>query len=185
MLALLILAVIPLIGANIGCLMLASRAIWTLSRDNAMPFSKQFGRISEKYRNPFNAILLSLVLCNLYGLLYLASSAAFGAFLSSWVLLISLSYLITILPHLLSRRRRLRPAWFWMKGATGYVVNILSCLFLAIFGVIFCFPLSMPVDKENMNYTSLITGGLSILVVAFYFYRGEDYLGPRTINVRN
>ena len=108
----------------------------------------------------------------------MGSETAFSDFVSSFVVLSTLSYLVAILPHLLTRRSTLQPGWFWMKGALGYLVNAVASLYIMAFVVIFCFPTVMPVDTEEMNYTCLITGGLSLFVAAFWFWRKGDYRGP-------
>lgn len=68
-----------------------------------------------------------------------------------------------------------------MKGATGFVVNSIVCLYIVAFIVIFCFPYALPVDAASMNYSCLITSGLSIFVAIFWFWRRGDYEGPKTV----
>lgn len=68
-----------------------------------------------------------------------------------------------------------------MKGVSGFIVNGASSAYIMVFVVIFCFPFSLPVDAAHMNYTSLITGGLSLFVLAFWFVRRGDYVGPKVV----
>jgi len=68
-----------------------------------------------------------------------------------------------------------------MKGATGFIINGISCLYIIAFVVIFCFPFALPFDAADMNYTCLITGGLSIFVAIFWFFRSADYVGPHFV----
>lgn len=68
-----------------------------------------------------------------------------------------------------------------MKGLWGFAVNGVSCAYIAVFVVIFCFPFSMPAEASSMNYASLITGGLTIFVAAFWFWRRGDYVGPKSV----
>jgi len=70
------------------------------------------------------------------------------------------------------------PGWFWMKGALGFAVNAVACLYIVVFVVIFCFPFSLPVSAASMNYASLMTGGLSLFVAAFWLCRKRGYRGP-------
>jgi choline transport protein len=182
-LGLLILAFLPSLVAVIGCYLTASRVFWTLARDNATPFSKFFGAISHTHYNPFNSIVLCGVICTVLGCIYVGSSTAFSAFVGSFAVLTTLSYLAAILPHLLSKRANVTPGWFWMKGATGFVVNGVACLYIVVFIVIFCFPFAMPVDAETMNYTSLITGGLTAFMAAWWFIRQKDYVGPHFVSL--
>ena len=53
------------------------------------------------------------------------------------------SYLTAILPNLLSRRKKVTPGPFWMSGLIGFAVNMMACLFMLAFVVIFCFPVSI------------------------------------------
>jgi len=159
----------------------ASRVFWTLARDNATPCSDFFGQINHKQQNPFNSIVLCGVVCTVLGCIYVGSQTAFSAFVGSFVVLSTLSYLAAILPHLLSKRANVTPGWFWMKGLSGFVVNGLACLYIVAFIIIFCFPFSLPVDAATMNYTCLITGGLSVFIAAFWFWRKGDYIGPHFV----
>ena len=69
-----------------------------------------------------------------------------------------------------------------MRGAWGYVANGISCVYIIVFIVIFCFPYALPVDALSMNYASLITGGLTIFVGLWWLWRGRrGYKGPKRI----
>lgn len=96
-------------------------------------------------------------------------------------MLSSISYLAAILPHLLSRRSEVVPGWFWMEGLVGYIVNTFACLYIILFVVIFCFPFSMPVTAPTMNYSSLLTGGTTVFVALFWFWRQKNYEGPKYV----
>jgi choline transport protein len=68
-----------------------------------------------------------------------------------------------------------------MKGWIGYAVSIIACVYMAVFTGFYCFPYTMPVDAEGMNYASLVTGGLSIFVGIWWFIRQKNYVGPMVI----
>ncbi|KAI4197742.1 MAG: hypothetical protein LQ350_005717 [Teloschistes chrysophthalmus] len=178
---LLLLALLPNLVACIGAYVTASRVFWTLARDNATPFSGFFAHVDRGTHNPFRAIVFCAVFATVLGCIYVGSTTAFAAFVGSFVVLSTLSYLAAILPHLLSRRCNITPGWFWMRGAIGFIVNAVSCVYIVVFVVIFCIPFSLPVDAESMNYASLITGGLSLFVLAFWFVRRATYVGPRQV----
>ncbi|KAL8854178.1 MAG: hypothetical protein Q9221_001101 [Calogaya cf. arnoldii] len=184
-LGLLILSFLPLFIACIGLYLTASRTFWTLARDNATPFSAFFSTIHPHHHNPFNAIIFCAISTTLLGIIYVGSKTAFSAFVGSFVVLTTLSYLMAILPHLLTRRANISPGWFWMSGVTGFIVNGVSCLYIIVFIVIFCFPFGMPVDAPTMNYASLITGGLTVFVAVFWVWRKGEYEGPRMLRVED
>lgn len=56
-----------------------------------------------------------------------------------------------------------------MPWLVGMIVNGLSCLYLMAFGVIFCFPNLLPVTGANMNYTSVIVVGWTLLATIWLF----------------
>jgi len=180
-LGLLLCAFLPYLIGTLGSYLTVSRMFWTLARDNATPFAGFFGRVHSKHRNPFNAIVLCAVVNTLLGCIYLGSSTGFSAFVGSFVVLSCLSYPAAILPHLLSGRSTVTPGWFWMKGAVGFIVNAVACGYVIVFTVIFFFPFSLPVSAATMNYCSLMTGGLSLFVAVFWFWRQRDYSGPKYV----
>ncbi|KAL8888042.1 MAG: hypothetical protein Q9215_004458 [Flavoplaca cf. flavocitrina] len=157
------------------------RTLWAISRDDAVPFSKMLSRIHPTKRNPFNATLTCGVLCTLLSCIFVASTTAFNAFVGSFVIFSTLSYLAAILPHLLSRRSNVEPGEFWMGGWAGYAVHSVSCLYIMAFIVIFCFPFTLPVDAVSMNYASLITGGVSVFVIGWWFVKRGTYKGPQFV----
>ncbi|PGH00655.1 hypothetical protein AJ80_09146 [Polytolypa hystricis UAMH7299] len=180
-LGLLIVAFVPTFLTCIGCYITAGRCLWTLARDNATPFSGWLARIHPRHHNPFNATITCCGLIIILGCIYVGSTTAFNAFIGSFILLSSLSYLTAILPHLLSGRTSIKPGYFFMRGWLGFVVNAFSCGYIIVFIVIFCFPFSLPTDAASMNYTSLITGGLSLLVTGWWVFRQGNYEGPKVI----
>lgn len=153
--------------------------LWTMGRDKATPFSRQVGKIHPRFHNPFNAALVVTVFLTLLGCIYIGSTTAFNAFVSSFVILTTMSYLAAFGPHLLSRRRFVRPGPFWMPVRWAYPVLIIACTYIVSFNVIYCFPYVLPVTPENMNYSVVMSGGLTILVGLFYLWkRNHGYEGP-------
>ncbi|KAL9007457.1 MAG: hypothetical protein Q9173_007279 [Seirophora scorigena] len=178
---LLFLAFLPTFISCVGCLITASRVFWTLARDRATPFSHLFSRIDHGQHNPFRTIVFCGIFATVLGCIYVGSTTAFSAFVGSFVILSTLSYVTAILPHLHSKRKHVVPGWFWMKGASGFIVNGIACVYIIVFIVIFCFPFSLPVDAASMNYASVITGGLSLFLLAFWFVRQGTYVGPKQV----
>ncbi|PLN81144.1 amino acid/polyamine transporter I [Aspergillus taichungensis] len=179
--SLLIVSIIPTFGVVIGCYLICGRTLWTLARDNATPYSHVIRRVHTRHRNPMMSTLVCGMVCTLLGCIYVGNDTAFGAFVGSYVVLTTLSYLAAVMPHLLNGRSNTPRGWFWMRGALGYIVNGVACAYTIIFIVIFCFPASVPVDASSMNYTCLITGGLTAFIAAFWFWRQRDYVGPTNV----
>lgn len=66
-------------------------------------------------------------------------------------------------------------------GRIGYFINLLACIYILAFVVIFCFPYALPTDAASMNYASLMTGGLTIFVAVWWLFRMNTYEGPKSI----
>ena len=183
-LGLLFISFLPLMLACIGLYLTSSRTFWTLARDNATPFSGFFSVVSPRFRNPANAIVLCAVLTTILGCIYVGSKTAFQAFVGSFVVLTTLSYLAAILPNLITKRKNVQPGWFYMHGAKGFVVNAISVAYIVVFIVIFCFPFALPTDKTTMNYCSLITGGLTIFMAVWWVVTDrKGYVGPQQVRL--
>ncbi|OBT95166.1 hypothetical protein VE01_07650 [Pseudogymnoascus verrucosus] len=178
---LVIVILLPIVAASIGCYTTAGRMLWTLARDGAAPGRNSVGAISPKFKNPFVATLVCGVVSCVMGGIYVASTAAFNAFIGAFVILSTASFLAALIPHLLSKRSNIKPGAFWMKGWIGFAVNIIACVYMAVFMVIYCFPYTMPVDAEGMNYASLVTGGLSVFVGIWWFIGQKNYVGPKVV----
>ncbi|PTU22950.1 hypothetical protein P175DRAFT_0474634 [Aspergillus ochraceoroseus IBT 24754] len=179
-LGLLIVTFLPTVITCAGCYITAGRTLWTLARDRATPFPNWVGHINTNMHNPFNATLVCGVLITILACIYVGSTTAFNAFVGCFVQLSSLSYFAAIFPHLLTRRSSFTRGYFWM-GNIGYAINILSCIYIVAFVVIFCFPVALPTDAASMNYASLLTGGFTVFVGIWWLFRMKTYEGP--INV--
>lgn len=176
---LLFLILFPILCTLIGAFITAGRILWTLARDDATPFSRFVGRIDAQGKNPRNATLLVGCLCTVLGCIYIGSLTAFNAFVGSFILLSTLSYVSAILPNLITKARYIVAGPFRMSGVLGYAVRAIACTYIIVFIVIFCFPYSMPVTADLMNYTVVIVGGFTILMAILYlFKRSSGYMGP-------
>lgn len=201
--ALLLILLCPVIITCISTYLTAGRTFWALARDDATPFSSTFRAVSSRFKNPFRATVLCGCITTALGAINIGSTTAFQAFVGSFVILSSLSYLAAILPFVISGRfgspieegsqqvggSGMRPGPFQMSRGLGYTVNIVSCLYITVFVVVYCFPYSLPVTFENMNYSCVTTGGLSIFIFIWWLGRygaKNRYIGPNSrSNARN
>jgi choline transport protein len=196
-LGLLLVILFPILCTLIGAYITAGRVLWTLARDDATPFPKWLGKISDTHHNPFNATIFCGCLSTVLGAIYVGSATAFNAFVGAFVVLSTLSYLSAVLPFVLTGRFKaqthsstntdaavgngMRPGPYSMSPAVGYTVNIISCLYIVVFIVIYCFPYAIPFNAVTMNYASLITGGLTIFIGLWWLVRGKRYVGPQAL----
>lgn len=121
-----------------------------------------------------NATLTCGALVTILGCIYLGSVTAFNAFVGCYVLMSMSSYIAALLPYLLRGRRGVELGYFRLPRLLGYVLNTGACAFMLVCFVIFCFPYYLPTDAQSMNYTSLIWGGLTTLIGAWWFFHASS-----------
>lgn len=141
-LGLLIVIMLPTFCNGIGTYITSGRMLWTLARDRATPFSDTIGHISPRWGNPFAATVACGCICTVLGVIYIGSAVAFNAFVGSFVVLTTASYLAAILPHLLSGRSNIVPGPFWMPNIVSKIFSVISCSYIVVFIIIYCFPYS-------------------------------------------
>lgn len=78
----------------LGIMTGASRMTHAFARDNGLPFSRTFAHINSRFRVPLASLVLTTVLCVIFGCIYLGSSSALNAILSSSVVALNISYSI-------------------------------------------------------------------------------------------
>lgn len=78
---------------GVGCTTAASRCTWAFARDGAIPGSRYWKQVNRKLDVPLNAMMLSMVVQIILGVIYFGSVAAFNAFSGVGVIfLVSLNY---------------------------------------------------------------------------------------------
>jgi choline transport protein len=135
----------------------------------------RWSEVHSRHQVPFNSQLVVTAIVAALGCLYLGSSTAFNSLLGSAVTINNISYLIPILTNLLTGRRNMHRGVFHMGNVLGPIVNAVAVGWLGFAIVFFSFPYVMPVETGNMNYTCVVVGGLSILVVLWWFKAGQRY----------
>ncbi|TKW48686.1 Choline transport protein [Colletotrichum tanaceti] len=168
---------LTLVGLYITC----GRTLWALARDGASPRSDVLGKVDRRLGMPVWSTVVSAVLVTVLGAIYVGSTTAFNAFVGSFILLSSSSYLAAILPNLLAGRTRVAYGPFHMRGWVGFAVNGFACAYMLVWFVIYCFPYALPTDAQSMNYACLIWGGLTAFVALWWLLVArKGYEGPTT-----
>lgn len=166
---------LTVVGLYITC----GRTLWALARDGATPFPGVFGHVHKSLDMPLWTTVATCALVTVLGAIYVGSTTAFNAFVGSFILLSSSSFLACVLPNLLTGRKNIVYGPFHMQGAMGFVVNAVACIYMLTWGVIYCFPYSLPTSAESMNYTCVIWGGFTFLVGAWWIGSArKGYQGP-------
>ncbi|CAF3692167.1 unnamed protein product [Rotaria sp. Silwood1] len=165
--------------AGVGSLTATSRCLYAFSRDGAVPGSKIWTKINKRYDIPLHALLFSTLIQGLLGLLYLGSSAAFNAFTGVATICLSASYASPIVVLILRGRHLVANAPFHL-GKLGYVINIITIIWIPLAVILFMMPTTIPVTPSSMNYASVLFvlfAGVSIL---WYVISGRKYFtGPQ------
>lgn len=133
---------LSLIPCLIGTFLTVGRTWWALARDNATPFSGFFSHVNERLSCPIEATLLTGILTIGLCAITLGSTTAFTDLAGSFVVLSSMSYAVTILPNIITRRKYM-PVGPFTLGKLGYLINGLAVLFIILFDIFFCFPVSL------------------------------------------
>ena len=69
-----------------------------------------------------------------------------------------------------------------MPDPVFYIVACLASAYMVVWIPIYCFPFAVPFNTTTMNYTSALTGGITILLGGWYLWiRNKGYQGPRRL----
>ncbi|KAE8337215.1 hypothetical protein BDV24DRAFT_154536 [Aspergillus arachidicola] len=130
-----------------------SRIAWAFSRDN-LPFSSYWSHIDPVRQIPIRTTLLAAGFCLIYGLLYIASTAAFNSIINTAILMLNITY--TVPQGILATcgRNRLPRQHFDLGLVIGYAA------------------------LGSMNYNVVVITGLFVLVLVLWIERRHKFKGP-------
>jgi amino acid transporter len=164
--------------AGTGALTAASRCTYAFARDGAIPGSRLWAKVDKRFDIPLGALMLSTAVDCLLGLIYFGSSAAFNSFTGVATICLSTSYGMPILISVIRGRQAVKNSSFSL-GRFGYAINVAMICWIALAVVLFCMPVSLPVEPATMNYASVVFAGFALISIAWYFVRGrKDFTGP-------
>jgi len=146
------------IFCGIGCTTATSRCTWAFARDGAIPGSAWWKVVNTKLDVPLNAMMLSMVVQILLGVIYFGSTAAFNAFSGVGVICLTASYAVPIAVSLMGGRVHIKNGKFDC-GVVGLICNIVAlCKFFL--------HLTKLNAKANI-LSSLVTLGSASLLYAY------------------
>lgn len=167
-----------LLFAGTGALTASSRCTYAFARDGAIPGSRLWSKIDERFNIPLWALVLSTAVDCILACIYFGSSAAFNAFTGVATICLSCSYGLPILVSVLRGREAVKHSSFSL-GRFGLAINILTLCWISLAVVIFCMPTELPVTPSSMNYASVLLVGFAAISMLWYFIRGrKDFTGP-------
>ncbi|KAJ5758113.1 uncharacterized protein N7511_006807 [Penicillium nucicola] len=147
----------------------------------AWPFACAF---HPQFKIPLNALCLSATVISLYGLIFLGSTTAFSAMVGAAVIFLQTSCALPQAILLWRGRDKVLPERAFSLGRLGPAINSIAVMWVVFLDIIFFLPTEMPVTKENMNYVSVVSVGLTGFVLGLYFFskRGR-FNGPMVLDV--
>ncbi|KAG0663662.1 polyamine transporter tpo5 [Maudiozyma exigua] len=161
--------------SGIGSITTSSRAVFSFSRDHAIPRHDlwTFVKPESQSKVPVNSVLLSMAISYILGLLALFSTAAFNAFIGAAVLCLCSGTCIPLILVLFRRRRVLKNAPIKIRYKLGWTINIISILWLLLSMFSVCMPVSVPVTMRSMNYAIMVYVLCLICITVLYFKWGK------------
>lgn len=155
-----------------------SRTIFAFARDDLLPFSHHWRRVSKRSQTPIAAVWLYAALEIIVNLLGLMSDTAISAVFNVCTVALNISYLVPIVCKMLYGRFEKGP---WNLGRWSFVMNVVAVGWNTLMAVIFFFPTRLPVAAENMNYAIVVFVFVLMFSVGFWYTRGRHfYTGPGT-----
>ncbi|KAK4456983.1 amino acid/polyamine transporter I [Cladorrhinum samala] len=153
-----------------------SRTIFAFARDDLLPFSHIWRRISKRSQTPIAAVWLYSALAVSVNLLGLASETAISAVFNICTVALNVSYLAPIVCKLLYGKFQRGP---WHLGRLSVPVNLIAVAWNFFIAVIFFFPTKLPVTPENMNYALAVFAFVVLFSFGFWYTHGRHfYKGP-------
>jgi choline transport protein len=129
---------------------------------------------------PINCILFSLVILVAIALINIGSTAALNTIFALLTGATSFSYALSIICILIKRLKgeQLPPTRFSM-GKFAVPLNIFVFAYVVTAAVASFFPVSLPVNAQDMNWSCVMFGGVFIIAVVDYLVRGrKHYVEP-------
>ncbi|KIW62459.1 hypothetical protein PV04_10632 [Phialophora macrospora] len=117
----------------------------------------------------------------LYSLIYIGSTTAFNSINAIAILALNVTYAIPQGIVLIYGRDKVLPKRHFNLGPYfGPFCNMFWCLWVSLYTVLFCFPLFIPTTADSMNYVSVVTVGVIVLIL-FFWYAGKrkTFVGPQ------
>jgi amino acid transporter len=154
--------------ATASCMMSAQRVTFAIARDNVLPFSKYFRKLSKK-KMPVNAALLVYILGVAITCAVIGSAVAFSAITATATIVTNTSYLFPIVARQTVARRTFVPAK-WNLGRFSTPLAIIATLWVCFLFVVLTLPQLYPVTAETLNYSPICIGIISILSLGGWWF---------------
>lgn len=166
-----------MMGASI--LTAISRQIFAFARDNGLPFSFWIKRVNKQLSVPINAVWAGGIGAIIIGLLCIIGTTAANALFTLYIAGNYFSWGTPILLRLTSGKDKFVPGPFYLGKFWTNTIGWVAVVFICYTIVMVMFPTNKNPGVQDMNYTCVITPGVWILSLAYYYiYAHKIYHGP-------
>ncbi|KAI4859424.1 amino acid transporter [Hypoxylon rubiginosum] len=148
-----------------------SRAIFAMARDNMFP--SWLAVVDARFDVPVRGMMVITIPPMFIILIYIGNTTAFYGFMSVILASGMVLYTLPIGLHLFNRMQHRATLGPWNLGKLGPFINLAALMWSCFLVIVLCFPTLNPVTVENMNYASLLLGGVIILSITFWFTYGK------------
>ncbi|KAF8321660.1 APC amino acid permease [Clavulina sp. PMI_390] len=154
-----------------------SRMMYAFSRDGAIPGSKFWHKVDDKYQSPVRTVWLAVVLSFCLGLPSLGSTVAFTAATSIATIGLYVSYGIPIFLRLINHRQFKKGPFH--LGRWSLPVAAVASLWICFITIVFMLPQVNPVTSQTLNYAPVATGAVfSYAVLTWLLSARKWFTGP-------
>jgi len=163
--------------ATAAVILSAQRVTFAISRDNILPGSSLFRKVSGANSIPLNAAFLVVFIAAAVSCSVLRSSVAFSAITATTVICQNMSYLFVLITRHTLGRSRFKPAP-WNLGYLSRPIGFFCVLWIAFLSIILLLPQVFPVTLQTLNYSPICLGivtSLSVIGWVFPFGLGGRY----------
>jgi amino acid transporter len=155
----------------------ASRMVFAFSRDNALPGSAIWRRVSSRTQTPVPAVWLSVVVAAVLAVPSLYSATAYGAVTAINVIGITPAYAIPVYLRLRAKDR-FEPGP-WSLGRWSRPIGWIAVVWVACVTVLFCLPQRSPVTVDSMNYAVVALAVVLVLATVWWYVARRSYGTPQ------
>lgn len=141
-----------------GAIQTASRLTWSFARDDAVVFAPFLSRIHPRWGVPVWSLIANSACVFVLGCVYLGSSTAFNALVSTGIILQQISFAF---PAALMLYRRVKgtleevmpqsKVGFKLRFGVGPIANVLTVVMALLALVFYDLPVVLPVTVGNMS----------------------------------
>ncbi|PWY73880.1 GABA permease gaba [Aspergillus sclerotioniger CBS 115572] len=159
----------------------SARLTAAFARHHGLPFGSIIAKNNTRLDLPWNAMVLTVAMVTIFGLIYLGTSAAFDAIVSACVVGLNTSYAMPI-ALLVVRGRQILPQGQFRLGRWGYAINVIALVFLVVTNVLLLFPAQAHTTGSSMNYAIAAIAVVYLFAgIYWYLYAHKHYIAPHIV----